>query len=446
MQSRNRARKLSGELNGVQPRPGRTRHSRQGVRRLASRRTGSLAIACARLGVNLSPLSSGVIEGPRNRAQGAVSVVPMKTRRGRTRLRSSATRAAGTATASAIGQPQACRSPQVRAWKLFLLLPRLLFTRGASRGAEGKAELLQCRPLGGAAGPSARPSTWREHLGAAHVGSTACACVRPGPAGRRHSLQHRWPRAMKQPWPPCPTRTAARHSLEGRTAKKGTAAGLSGATVDHYKILLADEATLALFAEAATKLANADVPEPILAALALARLTALQKPSGGARGIATVAWSPARSPGAMRAASMRPPGRTSSRCKRELGRQRPPSRVEARARCKAALSSAQHLRRQPASAARRTAGGARSARRRTKRSTKPHASGPHRPPVSQARTTSRCGPGRQSSGYRASLRRRATAMAAPSSSAARGCCRPSRRSGATSVASQHSASPKRVAP
>ena len=48
-----------------------------------------------------------------------------------------------------------------------------------------------------------------------------------------------------------------------RTAKKGTAAGLSGATVDHYKILLADEATLALFAEAATKLANADVPEPI---------------------------------------------------------------------------------------------------------------------------------------------------------------------------------------
>ena len=95
---------------------------------------------------------------------------------------------------------------------------------------------------------------------------------------------------------------------------------------------------------------------------------------------------------------------------------------------------------------RRTAGGARSARRRTKRSTKPHASGPHRPPVSQARTTSRCGPGRQSSGYRASLRRRAAAMAAPSSSAARGCGRPSRRSGATSVASQHSASPKRVEP
>ena len=41
--------------------------------------------------------------------------------------------------------------------------------------------------------------------------------------------------------------------------------------------------------------------------------------------------------------------------------------MEARARCKAALSSAHHLRRQPASAARRTAGGARSARRRTKR-------------------------------------------------------------------------------
>ena len=72
-----------------------------------------------------------------------------------------------------------------------------------------------------------------------------------------------------------------------RTAKKGAAAGLSGATAEHYKLLLADEEALAQFAEVATLLANGDVPEEALSALALARLTALQKPGGGTRGIAT---------------------------------------------------------------------------------------------------------------------------------------------------------------
>ena len=146
----------------------------------------------------------------------------------------------------------------------------------------------------------------------------SCVRVRAPKSGRAtcparggHSLQPRWPRAMKatlaalsdpdrrppqprRPLPPPRSLPAAAIRLDAaavadalRTAKKGTAAGLSGATVDHYKVLLADEATLALFSAAATKLANADVPEPILAALALARLTALQKPSGGVRGIAT---------------------------------------------------------------------------------------------------------------------------------------------------------------
>ena len=77
----------------------------------------------------------------------------------------------------------------------------------------------------------------------------------------------RRPPQPRRPLPPPPSLPAAAIRLDAaavadalRTAKKGTAAGLSGATVDHYKILLADEATLALFAEAATKLANADVP------------------------------------------------------------------------------------------------------------------------------------------------------------------------------------------
>ena len=45
-----------------------------------------------------------------------------------------------------------------------------------------------------------------------------------------------------------------------RTAKKGAAAGLSGATAEHYKLLLADEEALAQFAEVAMLLANGDVP------------------------------------------------------------------------------------------------------------------------------------------------------------------------------------------
>ena len=67
-----------------------------------------------------------------------------------------------------------------------------------------------------------------------------------------------------------------------RTARRGTAAGLSGATAEHYRLLL-EEA----FATVATPLARAEVPGEALQAMALARLTALQKSNGGVRGIAT---------------------------------------------------------------------------------------------------------------------------------------------------------------
>lgn len=72
-----------------------------------------------------------------------------------------------------------------------------------------------------------------------------------------------------------------------RTAKRGAAPGLSGATMEYYKVFLEDEEALHLFSHAINKLATADVPAHILAALARARLTALAKPRGGVRGIAT---------------------------------------------------------------------------------------------------------------------------------------------------------------
>ena len=72
-----------------------------------------------------------------------------------------------------------------------------------------------------------------------------------------------------------------------RTARRGTAAGLSGATCEHYKLLLDDAEALELSVHAANLLAAARVPADVAAAVGLSRLTALRKPGGGVRGIAT---------------------------------------------------------------------------------------------------------------------------------------------------------------
>ena len=72
-----------------------------------------------------------------------------------------------------------------------------------------------------------------------------------------------------------------------RTAKRGSAPGLSGATAEHYKVLLDDEEGLSLSTATIELLAQGRVPEAIMESLSTARLTALSKPNGGVRGIAT---------------------------------------------------------------------------------------------------------------------------------------------------------------
>ena len=72
-----------------------------------------------------------------------------------------------------------------------------------------------------------------------------------------------------------------------RSARRGGAPGLSGMRAEHLKLLLQDGEAIELLAEAATHLAQAGVPEEVRKALAMARLTALRKPDGGVRGIAT---------------------------------------------------------------------------------------------------------------------------------------------------------------
>ena len=85
-----------------------------------------------------------------------------------------------------------------------------------------------------------------------------------------------------------PARITARAIAQTlREARRGAAPGLSGARAEHFKLLLSDADGLELLMHAASVLAQARVPPAVAAALALARMTALQKRDGGVRGIAT---------------------------------------------------------------------------------------------------------------------------------------------------------------
>ena len=70
-----------------------------------------------------------------------------------------------------------------------------------------------------------------------------------------------------------------------RGARRGSAAGPSGATSEHLRLLLDDPADGALLHRAAERLANADVPEQVLAAVRLGRMVALRKPNGRVRAL-----------------------------------------------------------------------------------------------------------------------------------------------------------------
>ena len=70
-----------------------------------------------------------------------------------------------------------------------------------------------------------------------------------------------------------------------RSARRGAAPGPSGMTSEHLRPLLDAPGDLHLFFKAAEQFAQASLPEPILEGIRLGRLTALQKPQGGVRGV-----------------------------------------------------------------------------------------------------------------------------------------------------------------
>ena len=70
-----------------------------------------------------------------------------------------------------------------------------------------------------------------------------------------------------------------------RKSRRGAAAGPSGMTSDHLFPVLESEADSQLFAHVGSLLATGNVPAPILEGIRLGRMTALKKPDGGVRGI-----------------------------------------------------------------------------------------------------------------------------------------------------------------
>ncbi|CAE7533754.1 unnamed protein product, partial [Symbiodinium pilosum] len=177
------------------------------------------------------------------------------------------------------------------AWKLFLLAPRLLLARCRDTGPVGRAALLRRVEL-------FESGSWEQVLEEARAGSPTAARARqaltaaalaPGtdetlralsdPTRRPPSRRREIPAEVLSHEPAEAVTLSVQQVAESlRRAKRGSAPGLSGATVDHYKLLLDDPAALELLAFAVNCLARADVPPVIVQALSLSRLTALRKP------------------------------------------------------------------------------------------------------------------------------------------------------------------------
>ena len=206
------------------------------------------------------------------------------------------------------GRDEAVR---VRAWKLFLLLPRLLLARSAQIGADGRAALMrrielfrqgrvdelhaqsaaeheQAHPRrrGGdneeARAAAACAKVRRGQLSRARQMLTAAALA-PGNAATLEALTdpaRRPPHPLRSPAPgvlqyrPSEEVVLTAHQVGEalRTSKCGSAAGLSGATVELHKLLFDDAEALESFTFAVNVTARAQAPQAALDAIALSRL------------------------------------------------------------------------------------------------------------------------------------------------------------------------------
>ena len=94
------------------------------------------------------------------------------------------------------------------------------------------------------------------------------------------------PEHVLQFQPASPTNLPAATLLANvRRARKGAAPGPSGLTAETLRLILDEESITNNFVAVATRLAQANIPPAISAALGLGRLVALSKPNGRVRGI-----------------------------------------------------------------------------------------------------------------------------------------------------------------
>ena len=85
------------------------------------------------------------------------------------------------------------------------------------------------------------------------------------------------------------------HNL--RTSRRGAAGGPSGMTAEHLRVLLDSSSCTSLLGEAASQLAQGNIPEEVVTAIRLGRMTALQKPTEEFEALSVVMSSGALSQG-----------------------------------------------------------------------------------------------------------------------------------------------------
>ena len=122
------------------------------------------------------------------------------------------------------------------------------------------------------------------------------AAVAPGTEETREALQDPGKRPQ-EPYEPLPARLRNlepdtqfqldedKFARNVRSAKRGAAPGPSGMTTDHLRPLLKSHQDTQLMCKLAGRFAQGQVPDNIVAAVRLGRMTALVKPAGGVRGI-----------------------------------------------------------------------------------------------------------------------------------------------------------------
>ena len=117
------------------------------------------------------------------------------------------------------------------------------------------------------------------------------ATVAPGTQDTLDQLRRR-PQEPREPMPPELMRSENLFNLDHdlftrnlKCAGRGAAGGLSGMTAEHVKPILDNTRDTELFCQVGECLARGEIPEDVLHAMRMGRMTALQKTSGGVRGI-----------------------------------------------------------------------------------------------------------------------------------------------------------------